>query len=616
MNGRRKNMENLSHDDSLISRYHAMAGMADLEIKKFDGLANRYSFSRLLALAAGGFILWQTISLEKIWLTEAAFFLLIVAFAWLVSRQSYFDRQKQFYISLKKVCENEAASILRQENIYADGSQFRDEQHYYTSDLDIFGPASLFNLVNRCATFSGREKLAAWFSGPAQNEGIRERQEALKELASKPEWKIKFQAKMLFANTEQNKAEISGLMKYLSLIPGKKREWIPAYIKLVPWIFLSVAVLAWFYPPLLFFLFLPGIINIMLVLSHQPDVNQAERMVGKAAGTFSRYAEAFVMLENEQWSTSLCRKLHEDLKSDSGLVLSAEIRHLSKLLGRLEYRLNMFVGPLLNITMAWDVRQLLAIENWKDQNRPLVQQAFDVLASMESLISLAGLHINYPAWCFPELPEHDHYTLYARSVGHPLIPEEKRIENNFSLINDHKIDIITGSNMAGKSTFLRTLGINAVLAFCGAPVCAAEMKITNMQIFTYMRIKDSLNESISTFRAELNRLQMLLEVLKKGGKVYFLIDEMLRGTNSADKYRGSKAVIEKLISQNAVGIVATHDLQIAGLEEKYPDYVRNFYFDIQVEGNEMHFDYKLKEGACKTFNASILLRQLGVEVKN
>jgi len=169
--------------------------------------------------------------------------------------------------------------------------------------------------------------------------------------------------------------------------------------------------------------------------------------------------------------------------------------------------------------------------------------------------------------------------------------------------------------MAGKSTFLRTIGINTVLALCGAPVCAAEMKVSVITIITYMRIKDSLNESTSTFKAELDRLQMLLKAVESDQKVFFLIDEMLRGTNSVDKYRGSKAVIEQLIKKKGVGMVATHDLQIAELEAAHPDYVRNFYFDIKVKDGEMLFDYKLKHGECKTFNASLLLKQIGIEVE-
>jgi DNA mismatch repair ATPase MutS len=214
----------------------------------------------------------------------------------------------------------------------------------------------------------------------------------------------------------------------------------------------------------------------------------------------------------------------------------------------------------------------------------------------------------------PEIAESEGYTLIANGLAHPLIFSKRRIDNDYELDNTHKIDIITGSNMAGKSTFLRTIGINTVLALCGAPVCAANMKVSVMTIITYMRIKDSLNESTSTFKAELDRLQMLLKAVESEQKVFFLIDEMLRGTNSVDKYLGSKAIIEQLIGKNAVGMVATHDLQIAELEKTYPDYIRNFYFDIQVKNGEMLFDYKIKHGECKTFNASLLLKQIGIDV--
>src|SRR6202012_2420785 len=206
------------------------------------------------------------------------------------------------------------------------------------------------------------------------------------------------------------------------------------------------------------------------------------------------------------------------------------------------------------------------------------------------------------------------YTVSAKQIAHPLININSRVANDYELSDTFKIDIITGSNMAGKSTFLRTIGINTVLALCGAPVCADSMEVSVITLISYMRIKDSLNESTSTFKAELDRLQMLLAAVEKDPKVFFLIDEMLRGTNSVDKYLGSKAVIEQLISKKAVGMVATHDLQIAQLEQQYPDYVRNFYFDIQVVNGEMLFDYKIKHGECKTFNASLLLKQIGIDV--
>jgi DNA mismatch repair ATPase MutS len=257
---------------------------------------------------------------------------------------------------------------------------------------------------------------------------------------------------------------------------------------------------------------------------------------------------------------------------------------------------------------------VIAIENWKRNNRQSLEEAFDVIAEFEALISLASLRINYPDWCMPVIADGAGYTLTAAHIAHPLINEASRIDNGYELNDTYKIDIITGSNMAGKSTFLRTIGINTVLALCGAPVCARSMQVSVVTILSYMRIKDSLNESTSTFKAELDRLQMLLTAVGGEAKIFFLVDEMLRGTNSVDKYRGSKAVIEQLIQKKGVGLVATHDLQIAQLEQKYPDYIRNFYFDIQVKDGEMLFDYKMKHGECKTFNASLLLKQIGINV--
>nr|WP_260171861.1 hypothetical protein [Mucilaginibacter phyllosphaerae] len=273
----------------------------------------------------------------------------------------------------------------------------------------------------------------------------------------------------------------------------------------------------------------------------------------------------------------------------------------------------MIVGFLLNVFFLWALKQILQIEKWKRSNHHNFEEAFDVIAEFEALISLAVPAINYPDWVYPVIADTEGYTVKAKNIAHPLIPG-KRVDNDYDLQDAFKIDIITGSNMAGKSTFLRTVGINTVLALAGSTVCAAAMEVSVITIVSYMRIKDSLNESTSTFKAELDRLQMLLAAVEHQHRVFFLIDEMLRGTNSMDKYLGSKAVIEQLIAKKGVGMVATHDLQIARLEDKYPDYVRNYYFDIQVIDGEMLFDYKMKHGECKTFNASLLLKQIGINV--
>ena len=200
------------------------------------------------------------------------------------------------------------------------------------------------------------------------------------------------------------------------------------------------------------------------------------------------------------------------------------------------------------------------------------------------------------------------------AIGHPLIHTEKRVDNNYQLVAQPTVDIVTGSNMAGKSTFLRTLGINMVLAYAGAPVCASAMSLSIFKVLTYMRIKDSLNESTSTFKAELDRLKMILTQVALHPNALVLIDEMLRGTNSRDKFLGSKVFIEKLIQLKTPTLFATHDLQLSELIEVHKDTVRNYHFDIQIADGEMKFDYKIKSGPCTTFNAAILLKEIGLSL--
>ncbi|MFD2163443.1 DNA mismatch repair protein MutS [Paradesertivirga mongoliensis] len=599
---------------SIIAFYDSQASFADQEISRYGKLINTYSFMRLFAILLGGLVIYQVLQYEIIWLVELSFFLLIIGFAFLVKKQGSYERRKQFYEALKAVCENEIASIQEQKNIYDYGAVFQDEAHQYSSDLDIFGKASLFNLVNRCASPLSNERLAAWLSSPATESDITERQEAIKDFTSRLNWVQEFKASLLFARGS-DKSEINNLINYFGLHQERISPALRIYVRIVPYLFFILTAAAWFVPFFSVPLFLIAVTNAILVLSNQMKVNKTDRVLNRLGKTLAAYSEAFYRIETERWNSPLCSALTNKLKNEHGKSFSAKLQQLSVLVRRLEYRLNIFAGLFLNGIAAWDVRQLIAIEDWRQENKDLMPGAFEVLSSFEALVSLSSLHSNYPEWVFPEIVSGDKYTYVANELAHPLIPAVQRISNDFSLVDSLKIDIITGSNMAGKSTFLRTVGINAVLAFAGAPVCATSMRVSVMNLFAYMRIRDSLNESISTFKAELNRLQSLLRILDQQNKVYFLIDEMLRGTNSVDKYRGSKAVIEKLVSEEAVGIVATHDLQIARLEDKYPDYIRNFYFDIQVIEGEMFFDYKLKAGECKTFNASLLLKQIGIEVE-
>lgn len=599
-------------EQDILNDYTTAAAAAAQEASKYRKQANTYSLLRLGIFGLMIFSVYLTIAQDNFSIMAVAFIALLLAFAWLVARQGEYERQRDYYLDLQKINENEISSIGNGPNLYSNGQDFANEKHFYTSDLDIFGPASLFQLVNRSATSTGNYKLASWLKAPADRATILLRQDGVKEITGKNEWKKELQALLLFANGDDAN-RLTNLFKFLHIpldLPAEK-TWA-TYARIAPWLLGALIIGALFFPVAKGIAIFVALANLGIVFSKAAYIKKTDVIADKIGKVLGNYAGVFAKIESQQWSSVCSAGLAQKLKDNN---TSKNIKELADLINKLNYHLNIIVGVLLNVFLLWDIRQIIAIEDWKRNNRENVEDAFDVIANFEALISIASPAINYPNWTRPVIAEGEGYTLTAKNIAHPLIRRGIRVDNDYELNDTFSIDIITGSNMAGKSTFLRTVGINTVLALAGAPVCAAAMQVSVIHMVSYMRIKDSLNESTSTFKAELDRLQMLLAAVENENYVFFLIDEMLRGTNSVDKYLGSKAVIEQLISKKGVGMVATHDLQIARLEDKYPAYVRNFYFDIQVLNGEMLFDYKIKHGECKTFNASLLLKQIGINVE-
>jgi len=600
----------------IIDDYQNRVKAAAEQAEKYRELLNTYSLYRLGLFGLFIASICIGVSLDDFTIIMVSLVILSLCFAWIISKQSQFEILKNYFQNVKTVNENEIGSISKRSNIYHDGGWFVNDKHNYTSDLDIFGEGSLFQLINRAATFPGIVKLAKWLNGPESRDVILSRQQAVQEIGSKNDWRIDMQANLVFS-IKQQPEQIKNLLDYLKIpVELEDQKWLALYCKIAPYLLSGIIIVAIFYEPARYFAGLLALFNVRLVLSKAKVVNKTDLIAGKIGESLKYFVSVFKNIENEEWESLYLKTQSGRIKRVDDAAISVRVEELSKLINQLNYRLNVVASFILNTFLLWDIRMVIAIENWKRNNQQNLEEAFDVIAEYEALISLASLHINYPDWCFPEIIESETYTIATKQVAHPLIPINQRIANDYELTDTYKIDIITGSNMAGKSTFLRTIGINTVLALCGAPVCAESMQVSVMTVLSYMRIKDSLNESTSTFKAELDRLQMLLAAVDSDAKIFFLIDEMLRGTNSVDKYLGSKAVIQQLIAKKGVGMVATHDLQIAELEKQYPDYIRNFYFDIQVKDGEMLFDYKIKHGECKTFNASMLLKRIGIDVES
>ena len=593
--------------------YQQNTSKARAEIKDLDKKIDQISLMRLALIVVGGAALFQVIQAQLLTLTLLTFIGLLILFFLMVSRQSKLSAKKETASRFLKINENEIALISNHTaNIYNSGEEYADDQHPYASDLDIYGEGSLFQLSNRCATAGGMDILAGWLGSPGTKNEIAARQGLVAELSDDfPFWQ-RIQAQLYFALGSQidYKRKFQGFLSVSFTLTNDR--WLAFYARTAPWLMLLSLAGSFLHTASLGIFIILGIFHFLLSLFYSPKITRIGTHLSKAGNALNSFAVAFADIEQRQWTSAYAQGLLEEVKSSSQPV-SFSIRELSLLLNRLDVRHNVFIGSFLNIFMLWDIKQVLALESWRKRDSAGIPLAFDLLSTLEAVGSLATFRFNRPASVFPVLHEQDSHILICHKIAHPFIREDDVVRNDYTL-SDHRLALITGSNMAGKSTFLRTVGINAVLAYSGAPVVAELMELSVMHIVTYMRIRDSLNESTSTFKAELDRIMMVLQQVENKPDTLFLLDEMLRGTNSVDKYLGSKAIIEKLIGFKGVGMVATHDLKLAELADTHPYYVKNFHFDIQVRGEDMLFDYLLKDGPCTIFNASLLLRKIGIHI--
>ncbi|WP_293889624.1 MULTISPECIES: MutS-related protein [unclassified Sphingobacterium] len=584
-------------------------------VLKLNKQVNTLSLSRLFVILGGGALLFYTFQLESLPLVFFCFFSLLFLFAYLVRKQSKLELQKNYFEAYLKVLANEQAMAEGKLNMYDHGQHFEDGAHPYSADMDVFGTYALFAQINRATTKQGIDLLASWLDKPLQKYQILHNQEATQELENESEWIWDFQAKLL-ANLNHKldiKAFLTNYFQDRNFQFGN--GFMRFYIKAGPILFLLALAGSFFVPKLAGIATLLGLFHILWALAKAGSVGLFSSRIDKIGAVLGSYAEAIQSIESKEWKSSSMLGIAGELKQHQGAdSISLAFKKLAGLINNLDARNNVFVGIFLNLFLLWDFRQVLAIVDWKNKYEHEILNSFDTLAKVEAVTSLAIWKRNHPTYIDPIIldnPLQD--KINAQGLYHPLIPIDQVVANDYNSM-DHRIALVTGSNMAGKSTFLRTVGINAILAYAGAAVAATSFQLPIYKLISYMRIKDNLNESTSTFKAELNRMKFILDTVSLHSDSFFLIDEMLRGTNSVDKYLGSRAIIKKLVRLNGKGMVATHDLQLSSLQEEFPRDIKNYHFDIRVDEGQMLFDYKLKIGECKIFNASLLLKGIGVDI--
>lgn len=534
--------------------------------------------------------------------------LFIIVFVLLVKWFNNTQLQANHNKYLSKINSDELLRTKGTLDGFDPGLEFAKTEHPYHNDLDIFGNNSLFQLINRCTTFWGRNTLADWLSSKASREEILLRQESINELSGNIDWLQEFQATGLHF---ENKSDISNFLKWLKsgqLISGSAFYRIirflgPALMTLIL-ILVIISVLTWHW------IFFGIILNSIILVTILEKVANIHKNTKEAIKTL-RSLEALIILVEKGSFTSKKLKWLQAIYRENTPKVSSRIGVLNRILQNLDNRENQ-IYHIFNVLFLLDLHYAIQAEEWKMDQPDNIESWFNSIGEFEGLTSFSGMAYANKGYSFPEILDGDHI-LNTRNMGHPLIPGKSRISNDFSLEGLGSIGMITGSNMAGKSTFLRTIGVNMVLALAGGPVCADTFSLTPSQVFSSMRTQDNLEENISSFYAELNRIRQLLQITAKDTPVFFLLDEILKGTNSHDRHLGAVSLVRQLTEENTSGLISTHDIDLAR-EATEGRNVSNYNFNSTIQGDEISFDYKLTPGICESFNASKLMKKMGIRI--
>ena len=594
--------------------YRKRADQAQQSLSAVQRSITRISLLRVLLFAAGitGVAVCWPIGAPAV---AGVALLAAVPFILLMKRHSRLFRQKSHLEQAVRVNREECDALNHQYETFDDGQEYVNPTHPYTYDLDIFGPKSLFQYMNRTCCTPGKQCLATWLGEQlTEREKIEERQEAVSELSRLLDFRQQFRIAGLLHHGQTNDDQMLREWSRQSPLLRNRRwmRWLPAIVGSCNlMVLLAVATGA---IPISFWLMTWSLFA-LLSTGLTRKINRLQANYGKRLSILKTYLHLMQLIEGLPAESRLLKAIKQRIGSAQGEG-SLAIRRLDRLMDGLDQRNNVIIYLLLNGAFFWEVWQIMRIEAWREQHAGQLPQWLAAIGEMDALCSLATFAYNHPDYVYPILSEvcGDEFRFTAQGLGHPLIERQRCVRNDIDMQQRPAFIIITGANMAGKSTYLRTVGVNFLLACIGAPVCAHHMALSPTKLITSLRTTDSLSDQESYFFSELKRLQLIIHRLQSGETLFVILDEILKGTNSVDKQKGSLALARQFMKLQANGIIATHDLQLGTLAHQFPDRIRNFRFEADITGDELTFPYRMQPGIAQNMNACFLMRKMGIAV--
>jgi DNA mismatch repair ATPase MutS len=530
-------------------------------------------------------------------------FLGVLLFSFLVVKHVDLKRKRSIVDQKIKINSTEIKVLHRDFHHLETGEEFADSAHFYSNDIDLFGKGSFFQYINRTSTNDGKVLLA---NNLTENKiaAILDKQNTIRELSKKVLWRQHFSALASLVSVKNTSAFIvQWILNYKSVFPKHlaKIQTVFSLISLVLIGLVSLGFAPFTYLILWFF------IGLFVSARFVKKTSNLYTETDKVRDTFRQYHQLLNEIENEEFTSKTVKEKQTIINSENKKA-SVVFKEFSKILDAFDQRNNILIAVVGNGFFLTEIRNAVNVEKWISTYKHTVEKWFEVVAFFDAQNSLANFQFNHPKFVFPEIIASKEI-VKSSNLGHPLLNSNNRVDNDF-IIDDEQFFIVTGANMAGKSTFLRTVSLSILMANCGLPVCADSFKYSPIKLITSMRTTDSLTEDESYFYSELKRLKFIVDEIK-AEKYFIILDEILKGTNSKDKAIGSKKFVEKLTKSKSTGIIATHDVSLCELENEFLE-IKNYYFDAEIIEDELHFDYTLKNGICKNMNASFLLQKMNI----